>query len=51
MIKKIKIKVQWLIWLLLIILWNYTFPNATPFEDVIVAIILSLINIFITPYE
>ena len=51
MIKKIKIKVQWLIWLLLIILWNYTFPNATPFEDVIVAIILSLINIFITRYE
>jgi hypothetical protein len=51
MIKKIKIKVQWLIWLLLIILWNYTFPNATPFEDVIVAIILSLINIFITTYE
>jgi hypothetical protein len=30
------------IWLLLVIGWNYNFPNATPFDDVFVAVCLSL---------
>jgi hypothetical protein len=30
------------IWLLLVILWNYKFPNAIPFDDVVVAVCLSL---------
>jgi hypothetical protein len=30
------------IWLVLIILWNYKFPDAIPFEDVFVTICLSL---------
>lgn len=38
---------QWLIWLLLVILWNYGFPQATPLQDVIVAVLLSLIFIII----
>lgn len=38
---------QWLIWLLLVILWNYGFPQATPLQDVIVAVFLSLIFIII----
>tara|TARA_B100000941_G_C28348700_1_gene470667 strand:+ start:524 stop:709 length:186 start_codon:yes stop_codon:yes gene_type:complete len=38
---------QWLIWLLLVILWNYGYPQATPLQDVIVAVFLSLIFIII----
>ena len=38
MIKKIK----WIIWLILVVLWNYGFPNASPFQDVIVAVFLSI---------
>ncbi len=38
-------KINWFIWLILVILWNYGFPEATPFQDVIVAIILSLVFI------
>ena len=30
-----------------VILWNYGFPEATPFQDVIVAVILSLLFIII----
>ena len=30
------------IWLILIILWNYKFPDAIPFEDVFVTVCLSL---------
>ena len=40
-------KLYWIIWLILIILWNYGFPEATPFQDVIVAVILSLLFIII----
>ena len=40
-------KINWLIWLALVILWNYGFPNATPLQDVIVAVILSILFIII----
>ncbi len=40
-------KLNWLVWLILVILWNYGFPDATPFQDVIVAVILSLLFIII----
>ena len=33
---------QWLIWLLLVIVWNYGFPQASALQDVIVAVLLSL---------
>jgi len=33
------------IWLIMVIAWNFGFPNASPFEDVLVAVILSLLNI------
>ena len=33
------------IWLVMIIAWNFGYPEASPFEDVIAAIILSLFNI------
>ena len=40
----------YLIWLVSVIIWNYGFPQATPLEDVLVAIILSLISMFLKKY-
>jgi len=42
-----KKKVNWVAWLILVILWNYGFPNATPLQDVLVAVILSILFIII----
>ena len=42
-----KKKVNWAVWLILVILWNYGFPNATPLQDVLVAVILSILFIII----
>jgi len=42
--KKIKIAL-WSAWFLLVILWNYGYPSASPFLDVLVAVILSIVNI------
>ena len=33
------------IWLVLVVAWNYGYPQASPFEDVMVAVILALFNI------
>ena len=38
---------NWIVWLILVILWNYGFPNASPLQDVVVAVILSLLFIII----
>ena len=40
-------KINWIAWLFLVILWNYGFPNASPFQDVLVAVILSVLFIII----
>ena len=40
-------KINWFAWLVLVILWNYGFPNATPIKDVLVAVILSVLFIII----
>jgi hypothetical protein len=37
----------WATWLLLVFLWNYGYPNATPFYDVLVAAVLSITFILI----
>ena len=42
-----KKKVNWTAWLILVILWNFGFPNATPLQDVLVAVILSILFIII----
>ncbi|MDC3021315.1 hypothetical protein OAZ96_01105 [Pelagibacteraceae bacterium] len=44
--RKIKI-INWTIWLILVIIWNYGYPEASPFLDVLVAIILSLLNLLL----
>ena len=33
-----------LIWLLLVVLWNFGFPDAAPIFDVIAAILLSFLS-------
>ena len=35
----------YLIWLIGVIVWNFAVPNAAPIEDVVVAILLSFLNI------
>jgi hypothetical protein len=42
-----KKKVNWVAWLILVVLWNYGFPNATPLQDVLVAVILSILFMII----
>jgi hypothetical protein len=36
-------KLIWAVWLSLMILWNFGVPNALPYEDVFVAVVLSVI--------
>jgi hypothetical protein len=38
------------IWLTAVIIWNFGVPEATPIEDVIVAILLSLLSKKIKKY-
>ena len=40
-------KINWIVWFILVILWNYGFPKASPFQDVLVAVILSVFLIII----
>ena len=40
----------YIIWLVGVILWNYGYPEAEPFLDVIAAIILSFISIGLKRY-
>ena len=40
-------KINWIAWVVLVILWNYGFPQATPIEDVLVAVFLSILFIII----
>ena len=40
-------KINWMAWLVLVILWNYGFSNATPLQDVLVAVFLSILFIII----
>ena len=39
-----------IIWLIGVILWNFGLPNASPLEDVIVAILLSFLSIGLKKY-
>ena len=40
----------YIIWFIGVILWNFGVPNATPIEDVIVAIILSILSMGLKKY-
>jgi len=34
----------------MVVAWNFGYPGATPLQDVIVAVILSLFNIYLKKY-
>ena len=38
------------IWLVLVVAWNFGYPQASPLEDVIIAIILSLLSMALKKY-
>tara|TARA_B100001175_G_scaffold315791_1_gene328139 strand:- start:2677 stop:2820 length:144 start_codon:yes stop_codon:yes gene_type:complete len=40
----------YLIWLIGVITWNYGVPQATPLQDVLVAVILSFISVILKKY-
>ena len=37
--------VIWITWLVLVVFWNFCYPEAKPISDVLVAIFLSLVFI------
>ncbi len=40
----------YLIWLIGVIIWNYGVPQATPLQDVLVAVVLSFLSIGLRKY-
>ncbi len=36
-----------IIWLIGVVFWNFGFPSASPIEDVIAAVILSFISMYL----
>ena len=40
----------YIIWLIGVILWNFGFPDGTPIEDVVVAILLSFLSMGLKKY-
>tara|TARA_Y100000817_G_scaffold220353_1_gene173812 strand:- start:244 stop:402 length:159 start_codon:yes stop_codon:yes gene_type:complete len=47
--KNIKILI-FILWLILVILWNYGFPSASPLLDVIAAILLAFFQILVMKF-
>ena len=46
-VKQMTKKINWFAWLILVVLWNYGFPQASPLQDVLVAAFLSILFIII----
>ena len=40
----------YIIWLIGVILWNFGYTSADPIEDVIAAVLLSLISVYIKKF-
>ena len=38
------------IWLIMVIAWNYGYPEASPLEDVVAAVVLSLFSTILKKY-
>ena len=38
------------IWFVMVTAWNFGYPEATPAQDVLVAVILALFNVFLKKY-
>lgn len=39
-----------IIWLIMVIAWNFGYPGASPLEDVIVSVALFLFNLILKKY-
>jgi hypothetical protein len=39
--------IVWLVWLFLVVVWNFGYPLASPLKDVLVAVFLSLLAIYL----
>ncbi len=39
-----------IIWFVMVTAWNFGYPAATPFEDVCVAVLLSLLSFILKKY-
>ena len=40
----------YIIWLIGVVIWNFAVPRAAPIEDVVVAILLSILSITLKKY-
>jgi hypothetical protein len=40
----------YIIWLIGVIIWNFGYPEATPLQDVVVAILLSFLTMSLKKY-
>ena len=40
----------YIIWLIGVVLWNFGYPLASPLEDVIAAVVLSFISIYLKKF-
>ena len=40
----------YIIWLMGVIIWNFGFPEAEPIEDVLIAILLSILSLLLKKY-
>jgi len=39
-----------IVWLIMVVAWNYGYPEASPLQDVVVAVVLSLFNLILKKY-
>tara|TARA_B100000676_G_C17971451_1_gene783543 strand:+ start:493 stop:633 length:141 start_codon:yes stop_codon:yes gene_type:complete len=39
-----------ILWLIGVILWNFGYPSASPLEDVVVAVLLSIISAYLKKF-
>ena len=37
------VKITYLVWFGLVVMWNFRFPNALPYEDVFVTLVLAIV--------
>ena len=40
----------YLIWLIGVILWNFGYPSASPLEDVVAAVLLSVLSMYMKKF-
>ncbi len=39
-----------IIWLIGVVIWNFGYPSASPLEDVLAAIVLSFVSMYLKKY-